>query len=188
MKFPMNADSGKRVRNDWSFLSVVLCAICMTATFAFALPQAQDSGPPVARVPRPRVVMPDPDHPILKIGAPAPDFSLPGVDGKLHSLKDYASAKILAVVFESNHCPVSIVYEDRMRKIYEDYRNMGLAFIAINPNNPGAVRLDELAWTDASTQAPMPRVSRSRSSTRSMRWMVQRRGRSPRAMSVVAPA
>jgi len=98
---------------------------------------------------KPRVPPPDPDHPVLKIGAPAPDFLLPGTDGKVHSLKDYAAAKVLAVVFESNHCPVSIAYEERMRKINSDYRDKGVAFVAINPNNPSAVRLDELGWTDA---------------------------------------
>ncbi len=39
----------------------------------------------------------------LAIGAPAPDFRLPGVDGKTYSLKDFADAKVLVVVFTSNH-------------------------------------------------------------------------------------
>ena len=103
----------------------------------------------------------------MKIGSPAPDFSLPGVDGKMHSLKDYANAKILAVVFESNHCPVSIAYEERMRKIYEDYKDKGIAFIAINPNNPGAVRLDELGYTDTTDSMDAMKI---RAKLRHIEW------------------
>src|SRR5579862_7769195 len=52
-----------------------------------------------------RGILQDPKHPILPIGAPAPDFNLPGVDGKNHKLSDYADAKVLVVLFECNHCP-----------------------------------------------------------------------------------
>ncbi len=88
------------------------------------------------------------EHPILTIGSAAPDFALPGVDGKIHKLSDYKSAKILAIVFECNHCPVSQLYEGRIEKLYQDYRNKGVAFVAINPNNPKSVRLNELGYTD----------------------------------------
>ena len=47
------------------------------------------------------------EHPVLPIGSPLPDFSLPGVDGKTHKAAEYAGTKLLAIVFESNHCPVS---------------------------------------------------------------------------------
>jgi hypothetical protein len=35
----------------------------------------------------------------LAIGSPAPDFRLPGVDGKTYGLKDFADAKVLVVAF-----------------------------------------------------------------------------------------
>jgi len=41
----------------------------------------------------------DGDRPRLAQGAAAPDFSLPGVDGKVHSLGEYAGSRVLAVVF-----------------------------------------------------------------------------------------
>src|SRR5688572_22083559 len=59
--------------------------------------------------------------PALPPGAPAPDFALPGVDGKIHRLGDYASSPVLAVVFTCNHCPVSQLYESRIKRLYEDY-------------------------------------------------------------------
>ena len=43
----------------------------------------------------------------LPLGARAPDFRLPGVDGRKHSLKDFKKADILVVVFTCNHCPTA---------------------------------------------------------------------------------
>ena len=43
--------------------------------------------------------------PILPLGAAAPDFDLPGVDGRRYSLASFADARLLAVVFTCNHCP-----------------------------------------------------------------------------------
>ncbi len=93
-------------------------------------------------------MQPDREHPVLPIGASFPDFNLPGVDGKMHTLSEYSKAKLIAVVFESNHCPVSIAYETRIKQIYEDYKNKGLVLIAINPNNASAIQLSELGYTD----------------------------------------
>src|ERR1700741_4647683 len=82
-------------------------------------------------------------HPILAIGSPAPDFSLPGVDGKTHALADYASSPILVVVFTCNHCPIAQMYERRIEQLQEDYRDRGVAVVAIQPNDPKAIRIDE---------------------------------------------
>lgn len=86
--------------------------------------------------------------PTLAIGSPAPDFALPGVDGKTHTLSEYSKSRVLAIVFTCNHCPASQLYERRIRKLHEDYREKGVALVAINPNNPGSIRLSELAYTD----------------------------------------
>src|SRR5205814_3125423 len=77
-----------------------------------------------------------------------PDFKLPGVDGRDHALRDFAGAKILAVVFTCNHCPTAQAYEERIRRLHADYRDRGVALVAISPNDPLAVRLDELGYTD----------------------------------------
>jgi len=86
--------------------------------------------------------------PTLEIGAPAPDFTLPGVDGKDHSLKEFAGAKILVILFTCNHCPTAQAYEDRIIKMNADYKDKGVTLVAINPNDASAVRLDELGYTD----------------------------------------
>jgi len=70
----------------------------------------------------------------LQIGDPAPDFNLPGVDGKSYSLAEFADAKLLIVVFSCNHCPYVVGSEDRMKQLYADYAPKGVAMIAINSN------------------------------------------------------
>ena len=86
--------------------------------------------------------------PTLAPGAAAPDFSLSGVDGKTHSLKDFAASPVLVVLFTCNHCPTAQYYEDRVQAIVNDYRDKGVALVAISPNDPKSVRLDELGYTD----------------------------------------
>jgi peroxiredoxin len=87
-------------------------------------------------------------YPVLAIGSPAPDFSLPGIDGKTHSLKDYNSSKILAIIFTCNHCPVAQMYEKRIKQLYADYRNRGVGFVVIMGNDDRAEKDSELAFTD----------------------------------------
>src|SRR3954467_260751 len=58
-----------------------------------------------------------PAHPILPIGSLAPDFCLPGIDGKNHCLKDYTSSKVLVIAFTCNHCPTAQLYEQRIMKL-----------------------------------------------------------------------
>lgn len=87
-------------------------------------------------------------YPILAIGSHAPDFSLPGIDGKTHSLKDYNSAKILAIIFTCDHCPVAQMYEKRIKQLVNDYHNRGVAFVAIMGNDDKAEKYSELGFTD----------------------------------------
>ena len=97
----------------------------------------------------PRVVTADPPGlETLKIGAAAPDFALLGVDGKTHSLKDFAESPFLLVIFTCNHCPTAQAYEERIAALHADYKDRGVACVAISPNDDQAVRLDELGYTD----------------------------------------
>src|SRR5271169_3353412 len=89
-------------------------------------------------------------HPVLSLGSPAPDFALPGVDGKIHKLSDYAASPILVVVFACNHCPISQMYERRITQLAADYKDRGAAVVAIQPNDPKAITIDELDSSDIS--------------------------------------
>ncbi len=86
--------------------------------------------------------------PTLALGAAAPDFKLPGIDSRDHALKDFAAAKVLVVVFTCNHCPTAQYYEERLIRLAADYQGRGVAVVAIMPNDPKSVRLDELGWSD----------------------------------------
>src|SRR4051812_48125820 len=68
-----------------------------------------------------------PDLATLPIGAAAPDFHLPGVDGKTHDLKDFAAAKVLVVIFTCNHCPTAQAYEERVARLCTEYKDRGVA-------------------------------------------------------------
>ena len=94
--------------------------------------------------------LPNADHPTLAIGAQAPDFSLPGVDGKKYSLASFKSKEILVVIFTCNHCPTAQAYEDRIIQLTKDYADKSVAVVAIMPNDPASIMLSELDYTDLS--------------------------------------
>jgi len=88
------------------------------------------------------------EHPTLAIGAAAPDFKLPGVDGKVYSLASFKKADVLVIIFTCNHCPTAQAYEDRIIQLTRDYAAKNVAVVAIMPNDPKAVQLSELGYTD----------------------------------------
>jgi len=92
----------------------------------------------------------DDAHPTLALGSSAPDFALTGTDGRTHRLADYAGSKVLVVIFTCNHCPIAQLYENRIQQMAADYRNKGVALVAIQPNDPSAIRIDELDSSDMS--------------------------------------
>lgn len=119
-------------------------AILGLALLVFPMAQAQqphhasgDNAPP-----------PVDGYPTLTVGSHAPDFTLPGIDGKMHSLKDYNSAKILAIIFTCNHCPVAQMYEKRIKQLVTDYQNRGVAFVVIMGNDDKAEKFSEWGFTD----------------------------------------
>lgn len=70
------------------------------------------------------------------IGDTASDFKLKNVDGKMISLADYKDVNGYIVIFTCNHCPYSVMYEDRINEIHNKYAAQGYPVIAINPNDP----------------------------------------------------
>ncbi|MDO1444875.1 redoxin domain-containing protein [Rhodocytophaga aerolata] len=88
------------------------------------------------------------DPKTLEIGSAAPDFNLKGIDDKMYSLKSFADANVLAIIFTCNHCPTAQAYEDRIKQLVTDYKSKGVAIVAVSPNDPESVRLDELGYSD----------------------------------------
>ena len=79
----------------------------------------------------------------LPLGAKAPDFDLPGVDGRRYSLSSFTNKPILVVIFSCNHCPYVVAYEDRMISIQRDYSGKGAQLVAINSNDEKAYPADD---------------------------------------------
>jgi peroxiredoxin len=88
------------------------------------------------------------EHKPLAIGSRAPDFKLPGTDGKTYTLSSFKNAAVLVIIFTCNHCPTAQAYEDRLIQLTKDYRAKNVAVVAISPNDPKSVRLDELGYSD----------------------------------------
>ena len=123
------------VSNKILWMKPILLFVAVSLLFATFLPAAEN-------------------FPTLPLGASAPDFQLPGVDGRNWTLKDFADSKILVILFTCNHCPTAQHYEEPIKQIVTDYKSKGVALVAINPNDPRGLRLDELAWTDLGDSFP----------------------------------
>ena len=95
-----------------------------------------------------------PDTRTLKLGDPAPDFALKGVDDRTYSLADFKDAPVLMVVFLSNHCPYSHAAETRLLPLYAQMKDKGLAVVAINPNSPEGVGIYELGYSKYNDSFP----------------------------------
>lgn len=89
-----------------------------------------------------------PEPKTLEIGSQAPDFSLKGVDDKTYTLADFASSKVLVIVFSCNHCPTAQAYQDRLINIYNKYKSKGVELVVISPNSPKSLNLWEQGWSD----------------------------------------
>ncbi|MFO7621568.1 MAG: redoxin domain-containing protein [Bacteroidales bacterium] len=84
----------------------------------------------------------------LQPGTKAPDFNLPGVDGKMYNLKSFEKAPVLVIIFSCNHCPTAQAYEDRIIDIEKEYGSKGVALIMISPNADKALNYSELGYSD----------------------------------------
>ena len=89
-----------------------------------------------------------PDPKTLEIGSVAPDFRLKGVDDKMHSLSDFASSKVLVIVFNCNHCPTAQAYQERLNNIYSNYTPKGMSLVVISSNSSKSLNLWEQGWSD----------------------------------------
>jgi peroxiredoxin len=65
----------------------------------------------------------------------APAFDLPGVDGRNHTIDEYADATILVLVQSCNHCPYVLAWEGRIDALARAYADRGVRFVAVNSND-----------------------------------------------------
>lgn len=74
----------------------------------------------------------------LQRGLPAPDFDLPGTDGRRWAYADVAGPDGLVVAFICNHCPYVQAVVDRIVREARALREAGIGFVAISSNDAAA--------------------------------------------------
>lgn len=82
------------------------------------------------------------ETPICEFGLAAPDFSLPGVDGKTWTLSDCRGDKGLLVMFICNHCPYVKAVRDRIVRDVRELQSLGINSVAIMSNDPSEYEED----------------------------------------------
>lgn len=132
---------------QWLYLLVLLLVFGSCGSNQEASQDQAEEGTKATFVANPQPVT-EREVPTLSIGAEAPDFNLPGVDGKYYSLADFADAEALLILFTCNHCPTAQAYEDRLIAITKDYQDKGLSVVAISPNSPLGLLYEELGYSD----------------------------------------
>jgi peroxiredoxin len=75
------------------------------------------------------------ETPPAELGAPCPDFRLPGVDGRTYARDDFAGSKVLVVMFICNHCPYVKAVEDRLIGLAREYGPRGVQLVGVCSND-----------------------------------------------------
>jgi peroxiredoxin len=83
------------------------------------------------------------------IGGPAPRFSLPDTEGRLH---EPGGAPATVVVFTCNHCPYALAWHERIVAVAKDYAERGVRVLAVNPNDAERYPRDSPAQMRARVQ------------------------------------
>jgi peroxiredoxin len=96
-------------------LLAIVCALPVVAASA----RATDNGSPTPAA----------------IGTTVEDFKLPDADGQEHTLASLKGKNGTVLIFVATRCPVSNAYNERMEKLYEDYKARGVSVIGINANS-----------------------------------------------------
>jgi len=82
---------------------------------------------------------------MVPLGTPAPDFQLPGTDGKTYSLKNCEGKDVLVVIFMCNHCPYVKAVLQRLIDLQCRFADRNVQLVGINPNDPVKYPDDSMA-------------------------------------------
>jgi len=76
------------------------------------------------------------ETPVCDFGQPAPDFDLPGVDGRNWSLEQCRGPRGLLIMFICNHCPYVKAVRERIVRDTRELAQLGINSVAIMSNDP----------------------------------------------------
>ena len=77
------------------------------------------------------------ETPVCDFGLAAPDFDLPGVDGRNWTLEQCRGPRGLLVMFICNHCPYVKAVRERIVRDTRELARLGINSVAIMSNDPG---------------------------------------------------
>ena len=72
---------------------------------------------------------------MVPLGAPAPDFSLPGTDDNTYSLESFKDKQVLVVIFMCNHCPYVQAVLRRLINLQLEFKDRSVQLVGINVND-----------------------------------------------------
>jgi peroxiredoxin len=84
------------------------------------------------------------ETPVCDFGAPAIDFALPNVDGKIWTLDDCRGERGTLIMFICNHCPYVKAVRERIVRDTRDLLDYGVKSVAIMSNDPTEYEEDSL--------------------------------------------
>lgn len=76
-----------------------------------------------------------------------PSFKLKATNGEIYSQSDFNDKKVLGIVFLSNHCKVSQLFQNHLIALTRKYSE-DVVIIAVSPNYEQSILPDELAYSD----------------------------------------
>ena len=79
----------------------------------------------------------------IESGIPAPDFTFPGLDGKMVSLSDY-KGKVVLVNIWATWCPPCVDEMPSMEKLYRKFKGENFEILAVSIDEPGPVSYTHL--------------------------------------------
>ena len=83
--------------------------------------------------------------PVCDFGWKAPDFTLPGTDGRTYSLRGLMGPRGALVMFICNHCPYVLAILDRIIRDARDLSALGIGVAAICSNDATTHPADSFA-------------------------------------------
>ncbi|HET6565356.1 MAG TPA: thioredoxin family protein [Xanthomonadales bacterium] len=87
--------------------------------------------------------------PVCDFGTAAPDFQLPGIDGKTWSRSDCLGRRGLLVMFICNHCPYVKAINPKLVRDTTALMKLGIGCVAIMPNDIHSYPEDDLPHMQA---------------------------------------
>ena len=99
------------------------------------------------------------ETPVCDFGRPAPDFSLPGIDGRMWTRDECVGPNGLLVMFICNHCPYVKAVRERIVRDARELLDYGIRCVAIMSNDPSEYpedSFDNMARVAADFDFPFP--------------------------------